>query len=220
MAVWYEEIPQMKKNTLAIKKGWILFCAFLMVLTPFDISLSVSLDRIRTESGKTTSFIANFVQEKHLKILDHPFISTGVFYFQAPDSIRWEYLSPIHSILLVNHGVTKHYVKTGHGFEEDKSARFQSVMQFVFQEIGLWIRGRFADDPVFRVHKGTKNRIDLIPKDKGMSMMIKRIELDFSDKPGIINSIMIIEGDGSYTIMKFTKVSRNVKIDKNLFSKI
>jgi outer membrane lipoprotein-sorting protein len=210
----------MKWNELIIKKVRILPCAFLILLTAVGISMSASLDRIRTESRKTTSFIADFVQEKHLRILDRPFISTGRFYFQAPDSIRWEYMSPVHSILLVDHGITKHYVKTEKGFEEDKSAMFQPIMQFVFQEIGLWIRGRFSDDPVFRIDKGAKNRISLIPKDKGMSMMIKRIELDFSSKPGIINSIMIIEGDGSYTIMKFIRVSRNVRIDKKLFSEI
>lgn len=44
---------------------------------------------------------ANFFQEKHLKILAQPISARGVFAFQAPRSLRWEYLYPLHTLLLV-----------------------------------------------------------------------------------------------------------------------
>ena len=44
--------------------------------------------------GRLRSVQAEFVQEKHLKILTRPLVSRGTFAFQAPQSLRWEYRSP------------------------------------------------------------------------------------------------------------------------------
>ena len=43
---------------------------------------------------------AEFVQERHLQILKDPLVSEGRFFYLASGSLRWEYLSPLQSVML------------------------------------------------------------------------------------------------------------------------
>jgi len=61
-----------------------------------------SWDQLKTMAGTVTSVQAEFVQEKHLPILAKPLVSKGVFYYQAPRSLRWEYRWPVQSILAMH----------------------------------------------------------------------------------------------------------------------
>ena len=77
---------------------------------------------------------ADFIQEKHLKILARPIISTGTFTFQAPQSLRWEYQKPLHSILLMHGGKVRKFVERAGVLAEDKGMQFDA-MQVVLADI-------------------------------------------------------------------------------------
>ncbi len=40
---------------------------------------------------------------------DKTLVSKGRFYFQAPDSVRWEYIAPVRSVLLMRRGILNAY---------------------------------------------------------------------------------------------------------------
>lgn len=165
------------------------------------------------------SVSADFVQEKHLKILAKPMISKGKLYYQSPGSLRWEYFSPIRSILLVDEGKTKRYIIKDQKIIEDSSAKMQS-MHVVMDEITRWLSGRFDENPDFAIENKSKNKIVLKPVKKVFSKIINRIEIYLSDKPGIINSVMIHEGEDSYTRLDFKNVILNKKLNDSLFKEI
>jgi len=166
-----------------------------------------------------TTVSAEFVQEKHLKILENPLISKGKLYYQAPRSLRWEYFTPVRSILMVNQGQIKRYVVRDQKIIEDSSAKMQS-MQIIMDEIAMWLSGRFDKNPDFAVENKTKNRIVLTPVKQAFSKIINRIEIFISDKPGIIHSVMIYESENSYTRLEFKKVILNEKLSDSLFKEI
>ena len=86
---------------------------------------------------------AVFTQEKHLRILARPLISRGTLLFQAPQSLRWEYTDPMHSVLLLHDGqIDKRIEHDGH-FVEDNGAGV-GTMQIILQDIGSWLDGRFS----------------------------------------------------------------------------
>ena len=124
---------------------------------------------IKKASKDIKSISAEFVQKKHMKILSRPLNSYGKFYFSAPDSLRWEYISPIKSILLTHRGKIKRYIEGHSGFIEDRSARLQA-MQIVMQEITSWLNGRFHDNPNFTAALKTVPvpKIILTPKEKSI----------------------------------------------------
>ena len=90
----------------------------ILVLTPaFSMAEDtvVQHDRIRLDSVQ-----AYFSQEKHLKILVRPLISTGRFVFQAPGSLRWEYSTPLRSVLIMHDGRIKKYVEVNGKLTEER----------------------------------------------------------------------------------------------------
>ncbi len=177
---------------------------------------------IRRESAKIKSVSAHFSQEKHMQILTRPLVSKGLFYFQAPDSVRWEYTSPIRSVLLMRKGDIRRYTAGSRGLVEDKGGSLES-MQIVLQEISRWSTGQFtANENFSALLKGGKGpKIILTPKEKGLSSMIARIEITLSpDRPGVIKSVKIIESEGNYTLFKFADVQINGKISESLFREV
>jgi len=191
----------------------------LLVAACICIGWADTWEGIREATGTIRTIRADFVQEKHLSILSKPFISKGVFYYQAPDSLRWEYTSPVRSILLMHKGKTRRYTDTGKGFVE--SSRMDSQgMQMVLQEIALWLGGHFSDDPAFDAALKDGRRIVLTPKEKGFSKMIQHIDLMLSDTPGIIKSVEIYEDENSFTRLLFRNAEINEEIKEAVFLEI
>jgi outer membrane lipoprotein-sorting protein len=178
-----------------------------------------TLVEIQDKAGEIKSVTANFIQEKHLKILSTPLISKGTFYYQVPQSLRWEYTSPFRSILLIHNGNIKRYIKGNDGFIQDSGVELQA-MQVVLQEITLWLRGRFNDNPNFNAVLEPGPKIVLTPKEKSFAAIIQRIELMLSNQPGIIETVRIYENDTSYTKFIFNNVSLNKPLKDSLFQEV
>ena len=174
---------------------------------------------IKKTASTVTSVRAEFVQEKHMEILARPLVSKGIFYFKAPNSLRWEYRSPVQSILLMHDGRTKRYLKRNGAIIEDKGAQLQS-MQVVLQDISQWLSGRFEENPAFSASLEPDRKIVLRPKEKSLATMIQRIELILSDRPGIISAVMIYEGEKSYTRFEFKNAVLNQPLQDSIFRKI
>ena len=174
---------------------------------------------IQSAASTITSVRAEFVQEKHMEILARPVVSRGVFYFQAPNSLRWEYRSPVQSILLMHEGRTKRYIMRNGAITEDAGAQLQS-MQVVLQDITQWLNGRFEENPAFSASLEPDRKIVLRPKEKSLASMIQRIELILSDRPGIIAAVMIYEGEKSYTRFEFQNTILNQPLQDSSFRKI
>jgi outer membrane lipoprotein carrier protein len=176
-------------------------------------------DGIKTATPTITSVRAEFVQQKHMHILSRPLVSTGLLYFKAPGSLRWEYLSPLQSILLMHDGRTRRYSKQNGEFTEDSGAHLQS-MQFVLQDIALWLDGRFDENPAFKASLEPGRKIVLRPKEKSIAAMIQRIELILSEQPGIITAVVIYESENSYTRFEFKNVILDQPLQDSIFRKI
>ncbi len=179
-----------------------------------------SWEQLKSAAGSVTSVQADFVQEKHLPILAKPLVSQGVFYFQAPRSLRWEYRAPIKSILVMHDGRVRRFVAAGDsGFTEERGAGLEA-MQVVVEEISHWLAGDFDTNPMFNAKLEPGRRIVLTPKEQAMAKVIQRIELNLAQQPGVIDSVKIFESDTAYTQMTFSHTVLNAKISEEIFRKI
>ena len=161
---------------------------------------------------------ADFIQEKHLKILAHPIISTGSFTFQAPQSLRWEYRTPIRSILLMHGGKVRKFVERDGVLAEDKGMRLDA-MQVVLAEISNWLDGRFTDNAMFTVSFPKKQTILLTPKEQGFAALISSIELKLGEQAGLLDKVIIFEGPGAFTSLTFSNRILNQEIPAAVFTK-
>ncbi len=197
-----------------------LYLAIILIISTYlCIGWADTWEGIRAGAAQIKSVQAEFIQEKHLKILARPLISNGLFSFESPGSLRWEYTSPIHSILLMHDGATRRYIESDGHFKEDDAARLQA-MQVVMQEITLWLNGRFDANPDFEASLAPNRKIVLTPKQDALALIIKRITLQLSDEPGIIDEVKIFESEDSYTRLIFKNPVLNLSIDETVFTNI
>lgn len=97
-----------------------------LLLLFFSVVNSFAGSSLRVDSVQ-----ADFVQEKSLPILARPLISQGRFLFQAPGSLRWEYFSPLSSVLLMNNGQVRKFVKHNGVFVEEHGMGDSGLMESV-----------------------------------------------------------------------------------------
>lgn len=176
-------------------------------------------ENMHQKSRSVETVQADFIQEKHLKILSKPLISKGVLYFKSPRSLRWEYESPIKSVLLMHNGQVNRFVKSDEGFVPDTGMKLQA-MQVVMDEITLWLSGRFQDNPNFKASLEPGPKIVLIPSKNSFTAIIDRIELMLSEERGFINSVAIFENENSLTKLIFKNTILNEPLKDSLFEKI
>ncbi len=190
-----------------------------LVLALSCIGWADSWEQLQTSARAITSVQAEFIQEKHLPILAKPLVSKGVFYYQAPHSLRWEYQWPVRSILTMNGDRVRHSVSTdGVDFHEESGEGLEA-MQVVVEEITQWLAGRFEDNPMFQPHLEPGKCIVLVPKDGAFQKVIQRIVLNLGAQPGVIQSVTIYESENAFTELTFKNTVLNAKVEDTLFQK-
>jgi outer membrane lipoprotein-sorting protein len=194
---------------------------FLSLLTIVTVFLSTGWTNKGTgpgdAGGEVTSVTAEFTQEKHMRILSHHLVSKGVLYYQAPDSLRWEYRSPIRSILLMHNGRTKRYLQGKEGLTEDAGANLQSL-QLVLQQMTGWLACRFDEKGSFSAIFEGERMLVLTPSQESISKMISRIEIVLSSRPGLIESVTIYESEDSFTRLTFHNAILNKRLAESRFT--
>lgn len=191
----------------------------LLITVLFFFVLIASSESADQKPVQLQSIQADFIQEKHLKILTHPIVSKGILIFQAPQSLRWEYQTPIPSILLMHGGKVKKFVEKDGRLMEDKGMRLDSI-QVVLSEISNWLDGRFSDNDMFSVSFPDERTVLLTPKDQALAGLISKIELKLADRKDQLDGVTIFEGPDSYTKMIFNNRVLNEEIPVSLFTQI
>lgn len=189
--------------------------ALLVLLTILHTALSCQAAAL--EPLRLRSVQADFVQEKHLKILARPIISTGTFTFQAPQSLRWEYKTAVHSILLLHNGKMKKFIEKDGRLVEEK-AMAMDTMQVVLGQISNWLDGRFSEGDMFSVTRLDEHTVLLTPRDQALAALISKIELKLANQKGLLDRVTIFEGPGSYTSMTFKNAVLNREIPVSVFT--
>jgi outer membrane lipoprotein-sorting protein len=192
-----------------------LFTVFLFFISVLGVQAQDVSD---VSPVRVESVTANFIQEKQLPILARPIVSKGQFLFQAPDALRWEYFSPIHTVLLMHDGQTRKFIQRDGKFLEEHGMGVDS-MQIVLREITGWLDGEITDTATFQVKSKDGNLIVLIPKNESLAKIISRIELKLLGNSGLMESVTLFEGPESFTRMIFSDGLLNIKIPATQFTK-
>jgi len=205
---------------LSVSKRFGFFSRAVFILAAMAcLGWADSWQGLKDTAATVTAVQAAFVQEKHMQILARPLASKGVFLFKAPDSLRWEYLAPIKSVLVMHNGQIRRFVHKDGRLVEDASAGLQS-MQVVIQQITLWLNGRFDENPAFSAALEPGPKIVMTPKDKALARLIRRIEIVLAEQPGVLESVTIFESEDSFTRLIFQNVTLNPRLGDTAFSNI
>jgi len=171
---------------------------------------TASLDEVRRASARVKSVQARFVQTKAMRLLTKPLRSEGVFAFQAPGSVRWEYALPLRSVLLLSGDRLQRFAWRDGTWQADAAERLEA-MRVVVEEMQAWLTGRFADSRAFApelvpARADGPARVVLTPREPGLRKILQRVELRLGERPGLIERIEIVEGPEATTTIEFLDI--------------
>ena len=199
----------------------ILFLIVLITVGLFSAEIAPAQDWNSLKEAFRTirSVKAEFLQKRYLQILTKPLPSEGKLFFSTPDSLRWEYLTPLRSVMLQK-GDTIQLYHFSEGVWKPEMTQAVESRRMVLAEISQWVQGRFDESKAFThlYFPGPPARVILAPKE-GINRFIHRIEIVLSARSGVIDRVEIEELGGSRTSIEFRNVEINSSIPSEIFEK-
>jgi len=170
---------------------------FLLCLLAVGQSVAgeVVLPEISARLVKTPITQGDFQQQKHLKVLKKPLISTGAFTYHQSKGVIWKTLTPVASILLVNE--TK--LLTGQG-EQAVPAAFGKVFKAMLGGDLAELTNGFT---ITGTDQKTAWQLELTPKDEMLKKIILTMVLSGDTE---LRSLEIREAGGNLTHITFDRI--------------
>jgi outer membrane lipoprotein-sorting protein len=175
-------------------------------------------EKLNEASKNTKSIESDFVQFKHMDILENDMESTGHFSFSTPDKVRWEYFTPYKYIIVINTGVM--WINDG-----KKTQKYDTETNKMFKEIndlmlGM-LQGKILESKSFKsaLFENDKQVLaKLIPQTTEMKEFLSEIQLYFNKTDYSVNEIKMLEQSGDFTLIKFNNKKLNVVIPNSKFT--
>jgi len=198
-----------------------LFLSVLIIVELFSVEITPAQDwtSLKEAFRNIRSVKAEFFQRRYLQILTKPLVSEGKLFFCSPDSLRWEYLSPLRSVMLQKGNTIQTY-NFFEGVWKPEIGQAIESRRMVLAEISHWVQGRFDESKVFKhlYSPGPPACVILVPGE-GINRFINRIEIVLSVRPGVIDRVDLEEPGGSRTSIEFKNVEINSSLPSNVFEK-
>ena len=173
--------------------------------------------KIISKAKSTINIHADFTQEKHLDLFKEVIHSNGEFYFQKPNSIRWQYVNPIsYTIVLANKKVQ---IK-----DEESLKEYDMSSNPVFKEINKLLlnslNGDILNSKDFKIEfysNNTEYMTRLLPQNTAMTDYLNSIEIYFNKIDFGVIGIKLNENTDDFTYIKFTQRIINGQIPDHIF---
>ncbi len=198
-----------------------IFLSALITVVVFSAEMAPAKDltSLKEAFRNIRSVKAEFLQKRSLPILTKPLLSEGKLFFSMPDSLRWEYLTPLRSVML-RKGNNIQIYNFSEGVWKPEMAQAVEARRMVLEEISQWFQGRFDESKAFKHSYSPEppERVILISRE-GINRFINRIEIIVSVRPGVIDRVEIEEPGGSRTSIEFKNVEINSSFSSEVFEK-
>lgn len=174
--------------------------------------------KLKATSASIHSIAAEFVQEKHLSILETPAVSNGKFYYRAENKVRWEIVTPEPYLVIIN-GSEMTVV------ENSKTKKYDTRTNKMYGKINEVmmgsIKGTLGDDTrKYRqeyFESSTHILMKLFPLEKMAKKYLEEIHVFFDKKDYDVSSIQMLEPGGDYTEIRFFNKKLNSELSDKLF---
>jgi len=181
----------------------ILLKALLLYLLAFGqgISGEAILTEIAARLIKTPITQGDFHQQKHLKVLHKPLISTGTFTYDQNKGVIWKTLTPVASLLLVNESK----LLTGQG-EQALPAAFGKVFKAM---LGGDLAALSDGFTITGTDRKTSWQLELTPKDEMLKRIISTMLLSGDSE---LRNLEIREAGGNITRTAFDNITHPTQL--------
>lgn len=175
--------------------------------------------QINQVASQMKSMQCDFVQTKHLKMLNDKMVSKGKMYYQQNDKLRWEYTSPYQYTFILNG--TKVQIKNNRRndvIDVKQNKLFKEITRIMMNSM---IGKCLSDEKDFNVTIGqtsTEWTATMVPKKKEMGQMFQKIILHFNKQRFMVSKVELIEKNGDKTIIVLNNIQTNKAINAKIFT--
>jgi outer membrane lipoprotein-sorting protein len=174
---------------------------------------------LKNASEAANSIQADFQEEKFLAVLKEPQKSSGVFYYQKNDKMRWEQRSPVKYVILIN-GDRLRIQEAGKEKNVGQAGRMAAQIKELM--MGL-VNGDFQDNKAFKQtlsENSLQYQVTLIPVNRRLKNIYSKIDLVFGKSTLRLIELTFYQKDGDKSVMKFSNEKINQSIPESLFLKL
>ena len=173
--------------------------------------------KIIAKANSTINIHSDFTQEKHLDLFEEVIKSEGEFYFEKPNSIRWQYNTPIsYTIVLSRNKVQIKDDESLKEYDMDSNPIFKEINKLLLNSLN----GEVLNSKDFKVEYFSNNSeymTRLLPQNTAMTDVLNNIEIYFNKIDFGVIGIRLNENTDDYTLIKFTQRIINGQIPDHTF---
>ncbi len=198
---------------------------FLILILSHIIPLSaqqLTEEQIKQKVNQTASAMktmqCDFIQTKHLKMLNNDFVSHGKMYYQQSNKLRWEYTSPYsYTFILNNDKVLLKNKQRNDLIDIKQNKLFREIVRIMMSSV---VGNCLADDKNYKVSIATIGNewvATLLPQRKDMKQMFQKLVLHFHAKKSVVNTVELYDKNGEKTIIELKNIRINETIHPHMF---
>ncbi len=180
-------------------------------------SVNELIAAVTRQAATARNLSCDVVQEKHLSMLSGPVIFTGRMIVQRPDRLRWEFISPIPSVFIINGSRVIRCVQGAAPMEIDINS--SPALKQAAAQMLAWVSGDLAGlRGMFHIRLAPKGvGIVLEPKKPGVSAGISRITILFDAFTLRPRTVRIDEQGGDWTRIIMSNYHINSVLPDGMF---
>ena len=172
---------------------------------------------IQKQQKLTKSLIADFKETLHSEMFEETQKATGKLYYKQAQKIRWEHISPVKKILLID-GNKVRYSEKG---KEIKDPSTKAIVKKIQSLMVKMLSGTFLDDKDFKIsyyENSSQYKLELKPLSQRMSKYIDYVVLVFDKKYLQLKEMSLVESENEKLVYSFSNALLNNSISDIKFS--
>lgn len=201
----------MRKLFLAI-----FFCLLTLVVSAQDQKSII--EQINKVCAEMKTMECDFVQTKHLKILNDKMVSEGKMSYKQPGSLRWEYTTPYtYSFILNDNKILLKNNRRTDVIDINQNKMFKEIARIMMNSI---VGKCLTDDKAFKTtiaETPAEWVATLLPQKKDMKQMWTKLILHFDRKQKAVVRVEMFEKSGDFTVIELKNARVNKAIDEKVF---
>ena len=175
--------------------------------------------QINAAAAKLRTMQCDFVQTKHMRMLNDKMVSRGRMYYVQPNKLRWEYTSPYtYTFVLNNSQVMMSRGKKNQVIDVNQSKVFKEITRIMMNSVVGKCLNDGKDFKTTIAGTSTEWIATLVPLKKNMKQMFQTIKIHFNKRRSMVSVVALLEKNGDRTVIELRNVRSNQSINGNLFT--
>ena len=177
------------------------------------------IQKISKAAQSMTSMQCDFVQTKHMKLLNDNMVSYGKMYYQQNSKLRWEYTSPYSYTFILND--SKVLLKKGNRndvIDVNQNKMFKEIARMMMNSV---VGKCLTDKKDFKISVAETPEqyvATLLPQKKDMKQMFSKIILYVNKRQLTIAKVEMQEKKGDNTVIELKNIQLNKNINASVFA--